>query len=167
MESLNTIPQIVTKHLEQVRKGIAANMEAMHRNASGKSVASLKVEAGRNTQGESTAALTGGQQWLYMQRGRGAGKVPYNFQTIIRAWILNKGISLSGVPGKTQERKLTSLSYMIANSIMKKGTKLHRDKGYNDIFDTLIAREMEKMADEAAGVIDTEFTKINQEYEND
>ena len=102
-----------------------------------------------------------------MERGRGPGKVPYNFTQIIREWILNKGISFSGVPGKTQERKLTNLSWMIANSIMKKGTTLHRNSGYNDIFDTLIAKEMEKLADEAAGIIDTEFTKIDSEYEND
>ena len=167
MESLASIPQIVTRHLEEVRKGIAANMEAMHRNASGKSVESLKVEAGRNSQGETSALLTGGRQWLYMEHGRGPGKVPYNFTGIIREWILNKGISFSGVPGKTQERKLTNLSWMIASSIMKKGTTLHRNNGYNDIFDSLIAKEMDKLADEAAGVIAVEYDKINNEYEND
>lgn len=167
MESVNSIPQIVTKHLQAIQQGIVANMEAMKRNASGRSVASLKVEAGRNASGEASAFLTGGQQWLYMQRGRGPGKVPYNFAEIIREWIVKKGLSLASVPGKTQERKLTSLSYMIANSIMKKGTTLHRNSGYNDIFDTLVAKEMEKLADEAAGVIAVEYDKINQEYEND
>lgn len=167
MESLASIPQIVTRHLEEVKKGIAANMEAMHRNASGRSVQSLQVEAGKNGKGETSALLTGGSQWLYMERGRGPGKVPHNFAGIIREWILNKGISFSGVPGKTQERKLTNLSWMIASSIMKKGTTLHRSNGYNDIFDTLIAKEMDKLADEAAGVIAVEYDKINNEYEND
>ena len=50
---------------------------------------------------------------------------------------------------------------------MTKGTSLHRNSGYNDIFDTLIAKEMDKLADEAAGVIEVEYDKINQEYEND
>ncbi len=167
METINTIPQIVTKHLQAIRQGIAANMEAMKRTATGKSVASLKVETGKNGKGESSAFLTGGKQWEYMERGRGPGKVPYNFRDIIREWIVAKGISLSGVPGKTQERKLQSLSYMIAHSIMTKGTSLHRNSGYNDIFDTLIAKEMDKLADEAAGVIEVEYDKINQEYEND
>ena len=81
-------------------------MEAMKRTATGKSVASLKVETGKNGKGESSAFLTGGKQWEYMERGRGPGKVPYNFRDIIREWIVAKGISLSGVPGKTQERKL-------------------------------------------------------------
>lgn len=164
---MEAITQLVTRHLHEIRNGIVANMEAMHRNASGRSVASLNIEFGKSSDGSATASLTGGKQWEYMERGRGPGKIPINFSQIIREWILHKGISLSGVPGKSQERKLDSLSYMIARSIMQKGTKLHRSQGYNDIFDTLINREMEKLADEAAGVIDTEFTKINSEYEND
>lgn len=163
MESINTIPQIVTKHLQAIKQGIVANMTVMKRNASGRSVQSLQVEAGRNAKGESSAFLSGGQQWLYMEKGRGPGKVPYNFRDIIKEWIVNKGISLASVPGKTQERKLTSLSYMIAHSIMVKGTRLHRNSGYNDIFDTLIAKEMVKLADEAAGIIEVEFDKINKE----
>lgn len=164
---MEAITQIVTKHLEEVRKGIAANMQAMNRTASGRSVASLLVEETTNGDGTASASLTGGQQWAYMQRGRGAGKVPYRFSDIIREWILKKGISYRQFAPKKgpAERGLKNLSWMIARSIMMKGTKLHRDNGYNDIYDTLISKEMDVLSEESVGIIDTEIEKINEQYD--
>lgn len=166
---MEAITQIVTRHLEAVQKGIIANMQAMGRTASGRSVASLQIEETANSDGSASAALTGGQQWEVMQRGRGAGKVPYHFSDIIKEWILKKGISYRQFAPKKgpAERGLTNLSWMIAKSIMQKGTKLHRNHGYNDIYDTLIAEELEKLAEESAGIIDTEIDKINDKDEND
>ena len=46
---------------------------------------------------------------------------------------------------------------------MMKGTKLHRDNGYNDIYDTLISAEMDKLSEESVGIIDTEIEKINEQ----
>lgn len=166
---MEAITQIVTKHLQEVQKGIIANMQAMGRMASGRSVASLQIEETENSDGIASAALTGGQQWEIMQRGRNAGKVPYRFSDIIKEWILKKGISYREFAPKNgpAERGLTNLSWMITRSIMQKGTRLHRDNGYNDIYDTLIAEELEKLADESAGIIDVEVDKINKQYEND
>ena len=45
---------------------------------------------------------------------------------------------------------------------MTKGTKLYRDKGYNDIFDTLLNEETAKLEQEVIGIIDTEYEKINE-----
>ena len=49
---------------------------------------------------------------------------------------------------------------------MKNGTRLYRDKGYNDIFDTVLKDELEKIATESAGVFDMEIDKIHQDNEN-
>jgi hypothetical protein len=103
-----------------------------------------------------------------MERGRGPGNVPRNFTSIIRDWIVAKGISYQNLIPKngTPEQGLTRLSGAIAYSIMKNGTRLYRDKGYNDIFDTALKEELEKIATESAGVFDMEIDKIHQDNEN-
>ena len=164
---MEAIKDIVVKHLQVVRDGIEANMKQMGHTTSGRSVASLKIED-EGTEGLAHVFLTGDKQWEVMERGRGPGKVPHNFSAIIKEWILKKGISYRQFAPKNgnPERGLTSLSYMIAHSIMKKGTKLHRDKGYNDIFDTLLNEETDKLALEATGIVETEIDKINDDDEN-
>lgn len=161
---MEAIRDIVIKHMKVVQDGIAANMAKMHRNASGRSVASLHIESEENTDALHVL-LTGGKQWEAMQRGRGPGRVPRNFTAIIREWILRKGINYRQLApkGASPERRLNSLSFLIARSIMKKGTRLRRSNGYNDIYDTLLNEETEKLAIEAQGVIETEIDKINDE----
>ena len=112
--------------------------------------------------------LEGASSFLTMERGRGPGNVPRNFTSIIRDWIIAKGISYQNLIPKngTPEQGLTRLSGAIAYSIMKNGTKLYRDKGYNDIFDTVLKDELEKIATESAGVFDMEIDKIHQDNEN-
>ena len=159
---MEAIRNIVIRHLEVVRKGIEANMSKMGRTASGRSVGSLLIEDEGDSEG-AHVLLTGGKQWEVMERGRGPGRVPYNFTQVIREWILKKGISYRHLAprGGNPERGLQSLSFLIARSIMKKGTKLYRDHGYNDIFDTLINEETEKLATESFGIVETEFETIN------
>lgn len=160
---MDAIKDIVISHLEVVRKGIEANMKKMGRTTSGRSVASLLIEEETDS-GFSHFLLTGGKQWESMEKGRGPGRVPHNFMAIIREWILKKGISYRHLAPKKgpAERGLNSLSYLIARSIMTKGTKLYRDKGYNDIFDTLLNEETAKLEQEVIGIIDTEYEKINE-----
>jgi hypothetical protein len=159
---MEAIREIVMRHLQNVQKGIVVNMQKMHRTTSGRSVASLLIED-EGTDGMAHLLLTGDKQWEVMERGRGPGNVPHNFADIIKEWILRKGISYQQFAPKKgpTERGLTNLSWMIAQSIMKKGTKLHRDNGYNDIFDTLLKEETEKLAIEAQGIIATEVDTIN------
>jgi hypothetical protein len=158
---MEVIRALVVKHLQSIQKGIAENMEKQRRTASGRSVASLRIEEDANNAEAIRFFLTGGAQWAVMQQGRGPGKVPHNFSEIIREWIVKKGISYSNASGKTPEKKLNSLSYAIAYSIMKKGTVLHRNHGYNDIFDTLLREETEKLANESAGIMELDIDKIN------
>lgn len=165
---MKAIQNILVRHLQEVQKGIVANMSRMHRTTSGRSVASLFIEQ-TSIEGLASASLSGDKQWQVMERGRGSGKVPHNFADIIKDWVLRKGISYQQLAPKSgsPEKGLTQLSYAIAHSIMTKGTKLHRESGYNDIFDTLIAQETEKLATESVGIIETEVDKINVEDEKD
>lgn len=163
MERLN---DILLRHLENIRQGIIANMRAQKRNASGKSVQSLQVFLSSSSD-TLQGTLLGGRQWEVMQRGRGAGPVPRNFQDIIGQWIKRKGISYQQTGRRqTPQQGLKRLSYLIAHSIMTKGTRLHRNHGYNDIYDTLIKEETEKLAAEVCAAVEIEADKIDDSDEN-
>lgn len=158
-----SIQDIIKQHLEAVKTGIIQHMSQQGRMASGKSVASLNVVVK-----DKGGFLEGASSFLAMERGRGPGDVPRNFTSIIRDWIIAKGISFQNLIPKNgpPEQGLSRLSGAIAYSIMKNGTKLYRDKGYNDIFDTILKDELEKIATESAGVFDMEIDKIHQDNEN-
>jgi len=158
---METVKDIILSHLKVVQAGMAMNMTRLHRSASGRSVASLEVEV---TEGENvTGTILGSPNWAVMQQGRGPGGVPRDFTSVIKDWIVRKGISYSGVgsPKASPETRLNSLSYLIARSIMQKGTKLYRDKGYNDIYDSLVEEEVEKMSDETMGLFEMKVDEIN------
>ncbi len=159
----SSIKDIVQQHLEAVKASIAQRMTQQGRTASGKSVASLEVTAD-----ESGGSLSGASSFLSMEHGRGPGSVPKDFTSIIKDWIIAKGISYQDLIPKngTPEQGLTRLSGAIAYSIMKNGTKLYRDKGYNDIYDSVIAEELEKIAEETAGVFDAKVDGLHQEETN-
>lgn len=149
---------MVVFHVEQIRSGIVQNMSSMGRTTSGASVNSLLAVPDKNGVG---ASLMGAPQWAVMQHGRKPGGVPSNFREIIKEWAKRKGISITVRNGQTQEAAMDRFSYIVARSIMKKGTKLYRDKDYNDIFDTLVDQEAEKMAKEAQDLLSIQVDKIN------
>lgn len=152
------IRTLVITHVEQIRSGIIQNMSAMGRTTSGASVNSLLTVPDKTEIG---ATLMGAPQWLVMQHGRKPGKVPSNFREIIKQWAMQKGISIQPRKGQSQESAINSFSYLVARNIMQKGTKLFRDKGYNDIFDSLVEQETDKMAKEAEGLLSVRIDKIN------
>lgn len=83
-----SIQDIIKQHLEAVKTGIIQHMSQQGRIASGRSVASLEVNVNANG-----GYLEGASSFLTMERGRGPGNVPRNFTSIIRDWIIAKGIS--------------------------------------------------------------------------
>lgn len=155
-----SVNDIVTSHLNAVKAGIAERMAAQGRNASGRSVRSLDVQSTDNG-----GALYGSSSFLVMEKGRGPGKVPADFISIIRAWIVAKGISYNDLIPKngTPTQGLARLSGAIAYNIMKKGTRLYRDKGYNSIYSELVDEELEKLAKEISSVFETEADRLHQE----
>lgn len=155
-----TIKDIVQQHLEAVKAGIIQRMAQQGRTASGKSAASLEVKTSADG-----GFLEGSSSFLVMEHGRGPGKVPKDFNSIIREWIIAKGISYQDLTPKngTPEQGLTRLTGAIVHSILTKGTKLYRDHGYNDIFDTVLNEELDKIADESVGVFTADVDRIHEE----
>lgn len=155
-----TIQEILTTRLNNIKSRIIQKMTEQKRMASGRSAASLRVEV----QGDH-GILWGAKSFLVMERGRKAGKIPYGFVTIIKQWIIDKGISVStrSKSGKpmSQEYALNSFAGAVAYSIMKKGTRLHRSNGYNDIYTTAVKEELEEMGAELAIVVGDSITQIN------
>ncbi len=155
-----SVKGIVASHLEAIKTGIAERMSQYGRNASGRSVASLVVETT-----DEGGSLEGSSSFLVMERGRGPGEVPADFTSIIRDWIVAKGISYRDlVPENgTPQQGLARLSGAIAYSIMKKGTKLYRDHRYNSIYSDLIDKELEQLEKECTAVFEVETDRIHQE----
>lgn len=162
---MELISEILKRHLENVKANVAKQMEANNRNASGRSVASLSVEVIGNV-----GTLYGSKSFLVMERGRKGGKVPKGFYGIIRQWIIDKGIAVAPIPSKTQrailspeERGLRSLAGAIAYNIMKYGTKLHRDGGYNDIYTSAVNDELKLLHAEVVDMTAQSIAQINEE----
>lgn len=160
-----SVRDIVESHLNAIKDGIAERMAQHGRNASGRTVRSMVVQAS-----DTGGYLEGAGQFLYLEHGRGPGKVPKGFHEIIKEWIIAKGISYQDMIPKngTPDQGLARLSGAIAHSIMTKGTKLYRDHGYDNIFSELIEKESELLAKEASGIFETEIEKLQEiELDND
>lgn len=159
------IQDILKQRLENVKAKVVQAMASNNRNASGRSVASLSVSVSDNV-----GILYGSKSFLVMESGKKPGKVPYQFRDIIKQWIINKGISVTPIPSKSKESKYTpyerglnSLSGAIAFKIMKDGTKLHRDNGYNDIYTTAIKEELEALSNELVIYTADSIAEINND----
>ncbi len=159
---MENVTDILTRTLERVKAKIQERIVAEGRSASGSSASSLTVEV-NGTKG----VIIGSRSLLSMERGRGPGKVPYGFFDIIKEWIKAKGISVTPKPSKreaaisSEERGLRSLAGAIAYTIMKKGTKLHRKGGYNDIYDTALNEELEVLGKEITFGLAEQIFNIN------
>lgn len=160
---MKSVSDILKSHMEAVKAKVQMRMAEQKRNATGRSSASLVVQISGDT-----ASLFGSSSFKSMERGRGAGKVPRNFKTIIKEWIKAKGISVRPKQSvraskiSAQERGLNSLAGAIAHTIMKKGTKLNREHGYNDIYTSVINEELKLMKEELGGMAGEEFITINK-----
>ncbi len=153
------IKEILTEHLMVMKTKIAERMATEDRNASGRSVASLTVEVDGDR-----GILWGSKSFLVMEKGRRPGAVPMGFHEIIYNWAKAKGISAKAKAGQKQtpEKALRSFAGAVAYTIMKKGTKLYRDKRYNDIFSTVLNNELEKMGDDLAINLLDRVSAINE-----
>lgn len=120
------VRDLLEKTMRDIKAGIERNMTNLHRNASGKSVRSLKY----TIDGDLHAQLEGNISFLWMEKGRKRGKIPSNFQNIILQWIRDKGISVSGDEHDA--------AWLIAQHIRKHGTKLNYTGGFDDIYTSVI-----------------------------
>ena len=140
--------EILRQHLTNIKNRIAERMAASHRNASGRSVASLKVEVG-----DGHAVLWGAKSFLVMEKGRGPGAVPAGFIEIILDWARAKGISASAKSGQNVSKESAMRSFA--------GGVAYKTKQYDDIFTTVLNEELEKMSDAMAINLLDQISTIN------
>ena len=158
------VKEILSIHLEEIRRRIVTRMQDKKRTSSGRTASSLRVEVS-----DDGGSLLGSTSYLVLERGRGPGVVPGNFYKIIEEWIKDKGIAFTPIPStrksaiSPEERGLKSLAGAIAYTIMTKGTRLYRSNTTDDIYSEVINEELEKMAGEISVGLSMEFDKINKE----
>lgn len=128
--------------LENVKSRIISNMSAKKRNASMRSVKSLTVE----TTGVG-GTLYGLRSFWAMETGRKGGKIPRNFRDIIADWIIAKGISIYSNSLTGRRPTVKSAAGYIAWTIKNKGTKLHREHRFEDIFSKASRDEVNTLSD--------------------
>lgn len=158
LKTMNSTIDILTDHLNRIKERIAEKMALNSRNASGRTVASLKVDVS-----ETHAILWGSKAFLAMERGRGPGPIPMGFTDIIYAWAKAKGISAKAKSGSNSNPDMAMRSFAgaVAFNIMKHGTKLHRSKQHEDIFTSVLNEELEKMSDALVVNLLDEVSTIN------
>lgn len=154
---------VLTEELEALKAKIIAQHVGAGQKASGRTAASLRIEV---TEEEGT--LYGRLPFGTLETGRKPGKVPQGFQSIIREWMTDKGISATPIPYKTdrphkytpQERGNLSLSFLIARKIKREGTRMFRKGGRDDIYSNVIPAAIERIQSRIVELLKLEVESI-------
>lgn len=160
---------IMREEVERARQLIINHIRINGQNASGRTIASLKVEQ----PSEDETILWGHKPFGVLETGRRAGKIPYGFAGIIRQWMKDKGLHGRPIPYKTQrqhkytpqERGDMSMSGAIAHAIATKGSKLHRTGGRADVYSNVVPDTMKRLGQRLISLIhlSVESIKLNNE----
>lgn len=119
---------IINEELLALRDDIISRHVAAGQVASGGTSESFEIRSLTEFNGQLL-----GPQWAgVLERGRKPGKVPYEFEKIIKQWAIAKGISFSDPKVFDQWAK------GVAWKIRLYGTEMHRTSTTEDIFTTAI-----------------------------
>lgn len=143
---------VIRGELQWLKERIANNIIMQGANASGKTIASMKV-----TTTPDGGMLTGRNYFGTLETGRRGGKIPRNFANIIYEWMQAKGVHAMG-GGEKADR---SMSWAIAKTIQKKGTVLYREGGRDTIYSKEITKTIENVMKRLNGLISTNIHTIN------
>lgn len=154
---------VLADELELLRKEIIKHHVDAGQMASGKTAASLRVQVSGDE-----GTLFGRSPFGVLETGRKPGKVPANFQGIIRAWMKAKGIVAQPIPYKTnrphkytpEERGELTLSFLIARKIRKSGTRLFRTGGRADIYSNAIPATKQRIMMRIVELVKTDIKSI-------
>lgn len=141
------VMELVSSELEALKQRIIENHRSAGQVASGRTIASLKVEVT-----EDGGILWGRSAFGTLETGRKRGKVPAGFWKIIRQWMDDKGI---------QVEKPDSFAYLVARKIAREGTQLFRNGGRSDIYSSEIKGTIERMSDKIGLLFGSEVEHIN------
>ena len=159
--------ELIQQKLESLKQKISANIEASGQAASGNTQESLRVETSENS-----VTLFGRRAFGILETGRKAGKVPYNFVSIILDWMRDKNIIAEPMPYlrtpserwqpkyDPQTRGQLSLAGAIAHKIKIEGTVLNRIGGRSDIYSNEIPKTISEIKSEILQTLKTEIINI-------
>lgn len=139
--------KVVSEELESLRQRIIANHLKAGQKASGRTIASLRVDVD-----EDGGTLYGRKAFGTLETGRRGGKVPKGFYRIIYQWMQDKGI---------QVEKPKSFAYLVARKIAREGTKLYRQGGRDDIYSNEIPKTTESVLSRITGLLTASVESIN------
>lgn len=147
------VMELVSSELEALKQRIIENHRSAGQVASGRTIASLKVEIT-----EDGGVLWGRSAFGTLETGRKGGKVPAGFWKIIRQWMDDKGI---------QVEKPDSFAYLVARKIAKEGTQLFRNGGRSDIYSPEVKDTVERVSDGIGILFGSEVEHINLNFNED
>lgn len=139
--------KIVSEELSSLRQRIIDNHLKAGQKASGRTIASLRIEVG-----DDGGTLFGRKAFGTLEHGRRGGKVPKGFYYIILQWMKDKGI---------QVEKPKTFAYFVARKIAREGTSLYRKGGRNDIYSNEIPKTTESVLQRITGLLSAEVDSIN------
>lgn len=168
-----TIQDLIRDTLETIRVSSMKQMQTYGRNATKASTKSLNIVF----TGDTTAQLVGSQSFLWMERGarksKYATRPSLTHIEAIEKWIKAKGITVKPIPYKKKgggkytpkERGLRTMAGAIATSILMHGTKLHRTKGFDEIFvRQTINQAFSELAGKVVWVADVDIEKTFERF---
>ena len=151
IDNAANVEPLIKESLQKIQQRIVQQMSANKRNASGRSVASLRVETtGAN------GTLWGSSSFKAMETGRRGGAVPRGFVGIIAQWIQDKGISVYNNPH--------SAAWHIARKIAERGTTLFPKGKPQDIYSKAIAEEFDALTEKLGVRFGSAINYVNAEY---
>lgn len=144
------VMELVSSELEALKQRIIENHRSAGQVASGRTIASLKVEMT-----EDGGVLWGRSPFGTLETGRKPGKVPAGFWKIIRQWMDDKGI---------QVQKPDSFAYLVARKIANEGTQLFRNGGRDDIYSPEVKDTVERVSQGIGILFGSEVEHINLNF---
>lgn len=147
------VMELVASELEALKQRIIENHRSAGQVASGRTIASLKVEITENG-----GVLWGRSAFGTLETGRKGGKVPAGFWKIIRQWMDDKGI---------QVEKPGLFAYLVARKIAREGTQLFRNGGRSDIYSPEVKDTVERVSDGIGILFGSEVEHINLNFNED
>ena len=147
------VMELVASELEALKQRIIENHRNAGQVASGRTIASLKVEIT-----EDGGVLWGRSAFGTLETGLKGGKVPAGFWKIIRQWMDDKGI---------QVEKPDSFAYLVARKIAKEGTQLFRNGGRSDIYSPEVKDTVDRVSDGIGILFGSEVEHINLNFNED
>ena len=139
--------KVVQEELESLKKRIIDNHLRAGQKASGRTIASMHVEAS-----DDGGVLFGRRAFGTLETGRRGGRVPKGFYHIILQWVRDKGI---------QVEKPKTFAYFVSKKIAREGTSLFRQGGRDDIYSNEIPKTTESVLSRITGLLGASVEHIN------